>query len=454
MLGRTRTTKKLARRIDLQYFAHPHPFRRWRFWLSLAVPVLALGWLLIERAQGGQRAYSSGPLSQAHRVFTERCGLCHVTRTGAFFREVSDQACLSCHDGPVHHANQTFTPKCSSCHREHRGAVRLSAASEASCTQCHARLETRDGQSHYVRAISGFDRSHPELSALAKGQIDQGKIRLNHYLHLQPNLMGPDHQRVQMTCDDCHRAADAEDGWPFAAVVRTASTAGATEDTKLARPGTSMARIHFTDHCAGCHMLQFDGRFGNQQVPHDRPDVVHAFLTKRFQDYVAAHPAAIHEVEPPNRRLPEGVRLRPVARNAIEWVQFRVEDAEGLLWAKTCRQCHVLTSAGGALPEVAKSNITPRWLRHAEFDHHTHRMVSCVACHMHTPDSHDTSDLLLPGIETCRQCHRESGSSREAAESRCFECHQYHDWSQAKRTKGRFSIPELVGTAQLGFPQD
>ena len=73
MLRRSRTTKKLAKRIDLQYFTRPHALRRWRFWLSVAVPVIALGWLVTQRAQGGQKVYSSGPLSASHAVFTQQC---------------------------------------------------------------------------------------------------------------------------------------------------------------------------------------------------------------------------------------------------------------------------------------------------------------------------------------------------------------------------------------------
>ena len=45
MLRRVRTTKNLAKRIDMEYFARPHPMRRWRFILSLAIPLIALIWL-------------------------------------------------------------------------------------------------------------------------------------------------------------------------------------------------------------------------------------------------------------------------------------------------------------------------------------------------------------------------------------------------------------------------
>ena len=213
MLRRSRTTKKLAKRIDLQYFTRPHVFRRWRFWLSVAVPVIALGWFVTQRAQGGQKVYSSGPLAASHAVFTQQCSLCHVARAGNFATQVSDEACLNCHDAPAHHANQSFTPACSSCHVEHKGPRLLSATSDSSCSQCHADLQTRDGQPHYVASIKKFAGGHPEFSPLRTGRRDPGKIKFNHYIHLQRQLMGPNNTRVEMSCDDCHRIMKGnEDG--------------------------------------------------------------------------------------------------------------------------------------------------------------------------------------------------------------------------------------------------
>lgn len=450
MLRRTRTTKTLAKRIDLQYFARPHPFRRWRFWLSLTIPLIAIGWFITQRAQGGQKVYSSGPLSHAHAVFTQQCTLCHVTQGGAFTAQVTDKSCLTCHDAPLHHTNQTFTPECATCHVEHKGAMFLHATADKACTQCHANLRTRDGQPHYVSSITGIDRKHPDFSPLRSGVADPGGVRLNHYLHLQPNLLGPNNTRVQMTCDDCHRATSAGP-WPYAAA----------EMRPVAATETSLRRSHnqaympppeFAKHCAACHTLQFDKRFGNEQVPHDKPEVVHTFLLKRFTEYIAAHPDAVHEVNPPNRQIPERVRIPRVARNPTEWVEFRVDDAEWLLYAKTCKQCHTLKPANGPLPEVGKSNFTARWLSHGEFDHHAHRMMSCTTCHTRTPQSRETTDVLLPGIQTCQQCHRED-KPKEAAEGRCFECHQYHDWTKAKPTKGGFTIHQLRGSAQAPIPQ-
>ena len=455
MLRRARTTKQLAKRIDLQYFARPHTLRRWRFWLSVLVPVVVMLWFVVQRVEGGKKTYSSGPLSQAHAVFTQQCNLCHLQQAGSFFEHASDQACLECHDAPTHHASQVFTPSCGSCHIEHKGALRLSATATAACTQCHSSLQTREGRPHFAVSVLSLAQ-HSEFSALSHKAVDAGQIRLNHYLHMQAGLLGPNNTRVQLLCDDCHRVkgafADATERWPFSG-TDAASTTLISQMNTLPRTSVSsnapMAPPEFSSKCAGCHTLQFDRRFASEQVPHNKPEIVHAFLVKRFGEYIAAHPAAIHEMEPPSREIPGQARIPRIARTAQEWIAFRVDDAEWLLWAKTCKQCHTIRPSTGILPEIAKSNIAARWLTHANFDHAAHRMTACTACHARATESHETSDVLLPGIRTCQQCHQEP--SKEAAEGRCFECHQYHDWSKAQRTNGRFTIPQLTGKANSSF---
>jgi hypothetical protein len=459
MSSRNRTTKALAKRIDMEYFARPHAFRRWRLLLSLAVPAIALVWFFAQRVEGGPRAYSSGPLSHSHAVFSKQCSVCHVQQAGAFFRPVEDKACLTCHDGPVHHEGQKFTPACSSCHVEHKGAMRLSATTDVNCTQCHTDLHTKEGVSKYEASITGFETKHPEFRALCGGASDPGRIKLNHYVHLQPNLIGPNQTRVQMTCDDCHRPAGVQDTLAYPgspAQLQYTSTAQRETAQTIAsasvRPRAYMAPPEFAKHCAQCHLLTFDPRFGEQQVPHDKPDVVRKFLAARFSEYIAAHPAAVHVVEKFDRELPERPHALKIAHSAEEWVNFRVEDAEWLLYRKTCKQCHTLMETNTPLPEVAKSQITQRWLPHADFDHYPHRAVTCGSCHLKAINSRETSDVLIAGIASCRSCHREGGPSRDAAEGRCFECHNYHDWSKAKRTKGTYTIPELRSSTKLFLP--
>ena len=169
MAGAERPTKRRAQRIDMNYFKHPHPFRSWRLWLSIAAPVLAIAWIAWHAVRGNQRVYSAGKMSSAHAVLAAKCDACHFTMAGFFSQKTSDRACLACHDGPIHHADQVFTPHCSSCHEEHRGLPQLAKTSDAACAQCHADLRSTGGAVKFVRDIENFGSGHPEFAALRGG---------------------------------------------------------------------------------------------------------------------------------------------------------------------------------------------------------------------------------------------------------------------------------------------
>jgi len=200
-----------------------------------------------------------------------------------------------------------------------------------------------------------------------------------------------------------------------------------------------MAPPTYAKTCAACHGLQFDKRFA-EGAPHDTPVVIHAFLLQEFTQYIAAHPAEARE-SLPVPGLPQ--KPQPVALRVLtpqQWVTERVAESEQLLYGKTCRQCHQIDFApAAALPVVGKSNITPRWMPHANFNHDRHQMVVCTECHA-ALTSRETSDILMPGIATCEKCHH---SGKDAAEARCFECHTYHDWTKAKEMKGKLTLSGL-----------
>jgi len=415
MAGRTRTTKKLAQRIDLNYFKKLRGIPRWRRILSALITVAGLGWLGWHALAGSPTPYNAGPVAHAHALFGKKCAACHVSQAG-FQRSATDQACLACHDGPIHHAEQTFAPACSNCHVEHKGVLRLASTSDEACTRCHASLAANDKNTppRFVSDIRGFDGSHPEFAVLRAGRIDPGTVKFNHQVHLDPKkpLRGP-HGLVQLQCRDCHRAAG----------------------------GAYMEPINYERHCAACHPLQFDRRI-SEPAPHKEPKVVYDFVAQKLTAYIAAHPSEIPLVDEPDKVLPSRPPQRP-ARNAPEWVQQRLADAQLLLWRKACKECHTPRYPSGfdGLPEIPKAAITARWLAHANFDHEAHQMVTCTSCHTKTLASKETSDVLIPGVQSCRDCHH-SGSN--AAEARCFECHTYHDWSKEKPVNGAFTSRQLT----------
>jgi hypothetical protein len=448
---RTRTTKKLAQRIDLEYFKRSSPLRRGQFLISVVFLGLAVVWLAWYGVRSDRRVYSAGTLSTAHAVLTKQCAACHVTQTGFFSEKVADQKCLSCHDGSTHHATQMFTPACASCHADHRGSIRLAATSDASCTQCHANLTARASSSNFIRNIDSFEGDHPEFAVLRAGRGDPGTIQLNHYRHLQPNLLGPNGP-VQLVCTDCHRsAADANSAWPYGdkqtqdgAAKGISASALKADSLVSASPRAYIAPATYAHTCAACHSLQFDKRLADA-APHDTPEAIHPFVVAKFEAYIATHQADLRVLRDPSRDLPE----RPIPADyrlltPTQWVAEHTAEAEQLLWRKTCKQCHTLVFAvGAALPKVAPSNITARYMPHAKFDHSQHGLVDCTSCHAAATTSQQSSDMLLPGIATCRSCHH---SGAEAAETRCFECHTYHDPVRYKPPHSNFSLTDLVSS--------
>jgi len=91
--------------------------------------------------------------------------------------------------------------------------------------------------------------------------------------------------------------------------------------------------------CSACHSLQFDKRF-TDEAPHNQPSVVHAFIVKKFTEYIAAHPASCA-----SRATPIEMSGRPCRREFAcsprwEWVASKRLRREELLVAQDlCKQC-------------------------------------------------------------------------------------------------------------------
>jgi hypothetical protein len=480
-VARTRTTKKLAQRIDLNYFKKPTPLKRAKFWLSLLLPLLALVWIAERTLLKDSRVYSSGRLSQAHAVLEKECAACHVQQAGAFSAKAADSACLGCHDGPVHHTSRVPAPDCATCHTEHRGRINLSAVSDQACAECHSELNASNTSTSYASSIRSFEDGHSEFGAFRKDGPNYGRdlggIKLNHAIHMKPIRRGPNGPDVELQCGNCHHTAAAGPDLTYSdSSYRTAKVSyresdevrwippGALHPPKAPSGRELMVPVKFADACAGCHSLAFDKHF-DFGVPHDEPRVVREFLQKKFQEYIASHPEELRVAREPDRDLtgkvitPEFRILRPA-----QWVTEQTDKAEELLWRKTCSQCHAvgytfveehrtpeeiarwlrsaLESKTGVkpLPQVGHALTTVQWMPHAKFDHDAHRGFSCVSCHAKALMSTESSDILLPGIETCKACHA-PGTGH--AESRCSECHTYHDWSKRKEVTPKFALPAL-----------
>jgi hypothetical protein len=445
MAGRIRTTKTLAQRINLDYFKKTFPIPFWRKALWIGLTAVGLLWTGYEFF-GGRQAYNAGPLSRGHKIITNNCVSCHATPAAFFGTKVTDTTCKNCHDAPVHQARETFTPQCTACHVEHQDSFKLAATTEASCTQCHADLKVKDGKTNFATGIKSLSSGHPEFAAVRPGHPDDpGNLKLNHKVHLKKDLRGPDGKPVQMVCVNCHQEAtpqprpDPVTG-KFVPVMLVSASMSNISPSRMRSMSPEIAPTNFEQHCMSCHPLVFDKRF-KDPAPHKETAVVEAYVIKTYTDYIAAHPNEVFEPVKLNPDLP--MRPQPPApRNAQEWIAQRVEEADRLLWQKSCKECHTLTyPAPSVRPEVPKVNQTMQWMKNSWFDHKPHQLVACEQCHTDAPNSEKTADVLLPKVATCQKCHFEG---KKAAEVSCFECHAYHDWSKAKQVNSTNTI-SMVG---------
>jgi len=232
------------------------------------------------------------------------------------------------------------------------------------------------------------------------------------------------------------------------------------------RPGAGrayMAAPTYASACQNCHALQFDGLF-TDSVPHDKPQIVHEYIVRRLTEYIRQHPEAVHEPPRPLRVMFGGTVSRApqtprIAHNADEWVNFHTEDAENLLWHKTCQECHTLdykqtdNPAPEALPEVAPSKIKDVWLPNAVFSHYAHSSINCQSCHTKAMSSQETADVLIPSIKVCQDCHNGQPTKLGQAQNGCFLCHQYHNWKQQREPFiPSHSIDQLRGSLATPHP--
>jgi predicted CXXCH cytochrome family protein len=415
--------------------------------ITVLAVLVVLGGSALVYALGKHRAFMPGSVSLKHRLFANDCARCHAAWK-PLLTVVPDNTCLSCHSGPPHFSERALSspaPQCASCHVEHRGQAVLAALSESVCIQCHADLKVKEPRIPITTKIHSFTADHPEFAisvlrpeqAIQRVGLDESKqvadaaaIKLNHHLHLKPNLMGPDGPE-QLSCASCHRA-DPQ--------------------------GAYMRPVNYQIDCMRCHRLDFDERLPGRTVPHGQAlEEVDRFLRTTYAEYYLLQHQSELKAQGQVRRLPGAPRPQEEI-----WVNGMVEEAERLLMgppgSKTkkgkCVFCHMLGSPGGAsqsaqvggansntqvsesrtlFPTVVKTAIPERWLPYSTFDHKTHSILTCVACHEAAPHSKVTKDVLLPSIGSCRNCHFEPGGAR----AQCLTCHVYHDKSQAQKPGNR-----------------
>ncbi len=365
-------------------------------------------------------SWLSGDLASVHHIVGSDCNTCHQIP----FVKVRNAACLSCHANTEHHVDPSqfelasiTETRCASCHREHNEPSNLVRRDQTLCSQCHSKLDQTIAATDLLNARD-FGRDHPEFRASITTDVgghkeqrrialrsdklrDESGLRFNHQVHLRDEGVLDMQGRVQeLTCANCH-------------VPETG--------------GVGMLPFDMESQCQHCHSLDFDPTDPDRQVPHANPEVVLRTLEDfynaqalkgGYQD--AAAPMFVRRVRRPGEPLSETRR-----RQALLWATEKLSaTASQLFEYRSCNTCHVVNRRDGPTWEIAPVTVTHRWFPKASFDHSRHSTMQCLDCHA-ADTSDNSADVLLPGIDSCRDCHGGGGAENKLA-SDCITCHSFH----------------------------
>jgi predicted CXXCH cytochrome family protein len=385
----------------------------------------------------GDRSWNPGDLSLAHHSLTNKCEACHVKP----FESVRDETCRSCHKDVHDHASavrlaaargnlplgqaalwkiaHAFGKEgpgaCQDCHSEHKGATQLTAPSQQFCADCHGQLKSNLPDTRLGDA-SDFGKLHPQFTArvvtdpvtrhTASLPLD-GKLREDnglsfpHKLHLDPRggvarmAMNIGAERGYgangLQCKDCHRP---------------------TEE------GVRFKPIDMERDCEGCHSLAYE-RVGGivRRLRHGDVEQLTADLMAAKWD----HATPFQSTRKRPGEYAEGGLYRFGYRGGV-WPGLQLNVA--LSKDGVCGECHRPMTVNGR-PGVVPVSLPTRYMEHGWFDHAAHKQEKCASCHA-APTSTSASDVLLPGIKTCRTCHLGEDAPKSKVPSSCAMCHGYH----------------------------
>jgi predicted CXXCH cytochrome family protein len=199
---------------------------------------------------------------------------------------------------------------------------------------------------------------------------------------------------------------------------------------KVTSDGVRFEPVDMERNCQMCHSLGFENIGGTvRTLRHGQPDQVVADLRAYYRSTGPAQPIALGGMA---RRRPGDYaagKLYHAYFGAAAARPSRADQAIAAVFTKggACYDCHTVTppgASGNASWTVLPVHQTTRFMSKGWFDHAAHKTEKCETCHAATA-SKQATDLLIPGIKTCRDCHG-GENSKSDVKSSCALCHSYH----------------------------
>ena len=363
-----------------------------------------------------------------------------LIKKGPLESTAMDASCLACHSGKdFHQPNMPQDFACYECHKEHEGSGFMADVSSSYCTSCHGSAELMasarelagDTDPHafpsflansdlkiqsrerpeegYTDVITAFHLDHPEFRLLRDKVKDVNTLKFNHAVHLKTG----DIPR-QLSCTECHE----QDG-----------------------EGEYQKPITYQKHCVECHSLQFDpdtlaqGDKPGISLPHGDPYYVRSFLRSlniQYEEYARSYEGITRPedlsayVQEKRKGIESLYETGENLEHGVFFADMQGKTPQGLqVPFAGCATCHDVSEPmeDNGTPVIAKVAIPDRWMTIGKFNHALHKNgLSCLDCH-DVMNSELTSDVNLPSIKSCTDCHSPQGG----IDNRCTSCHSYHN---------------------------
>lgn len=385
-------------------------------------------------------AWSSGPISKAHSMIENDCAACHQRP----FEMTTNNACLACHATTQNHADTQAHPalaldnqRCASCHKEHNGGTEPTAVAELACFQCHSDIRAFSPKAELAN-ITDFDKDHPPFKLAlvttvaqqdgtllpqvqrvpfepGKPLVEQSGLKFPHNKHLVAGGMKSPTGKEQLNCASCHQQ---EPGG------------------KLMRP------IDMERDCARCHQMTFNAAGIERELPHANEDEVarileNYFIAAALEGGVTTESAPTVVKRKRKRRIAgqntNETRVTALSDSdrgiAIDWAKKEaVIQMDTIFGVRLCGNCHEAQKAPDAAGierwRVQPALIQRQWMQKGGFAHDPHEAMECTTCH-EAPKSTKSSDVLMPNLASCQDCHKGSDEPN-GARAECVTCHEYH----------------------------
>lgn len=271
-------------------------------------------------------------------------------------------------------------------------------------------------------AVNDFGRDHPEFRvallqldadwqvSTVAASMDEPKLmrmpglKFPHDVHLTAGgVKRSDGSLEAMSCASCH-----------------------TPD----RGKVGFEHQSYEQQCQRCHQLSFEPSDPGTQLPHGNVQAVWVFLQGYYSRlalsggaHEAGVPAVVAAYRSPNQALSAGER-----QAALAWADGKATSvAREVFSYRLCVTCHQVreASVGTAPWQVAPVVQQDSWFTSGTFNHGAHATMSCDSCHA-ARYSKTNTDVLMPKIAECRQCHAARAASGMHISSGCITCHAFH----------------------------